>query len=175
MRLFRFITGYIVGIAVFGCLIPVIFVLISRSLDRLFNVSLTDNLTLRLIVALPIFILGLIFAIWSNVSLFIAGKGGPTDAFGVAVSPRTRHLVITGPYMYSRNPMVFGMMCVYLSIGIFLNSLACLIGWLMLVIFVIGFLIRTEEKRLLKDFGEEFINYKRRVPMILPWPSKSKN
>ena len=169
MRLFRFITGYIVGIAVFGCLIPVIFVLISRSLDRLFNFSLIGNLTIRLIIAVPIFILGLIFAIWSNVSLLLVGKGGPTDAFGVAVSPRTKHLVINGPYMYSRNPMVFGMMCVYLSIGIFLNSLACLIAWLILISLVIIFLKKTEEKRLLKDFGDEFINYKKRVSMILPW------
>ncbi len=44
---------------------------------------------------------GLGFVVWSNVSLLVAGKGGPADVFGVAISPRTRQLVTSGPYQFS--------------------------------------------------------------------------
>jgi protein-S-isoprenylcysteine O-methyltransferase Ste14 len=106
--------------------------------------------------------------IWSNIFLFTIGKGGPADGFNISISPRSKKLVTTGPYRYSRNPMVFGAFSLYTSLGIFLNSVICLIIILIFVFFIIYYLRLSEEKRLLKDFGDEYLDYKNKVPMIFP-------
>jgi protein-S-isoprenylcysteine O-methyltransferase Ste14 len=113
-------------------------------------------------------LIGFIFLIWSNLYLFQVGKGGPADAMGVAISPRTKKLVISGPYRYCRNPMVFGAFTVYLSIVIYLNSVAGLIALVILFFCAVIYLKNSEEKRLLKDFGPDYTEYREKVPMIIP-------
>jgi protein-S-isoprenylcysteine O-methyltransferase Ste14 len=137
--------------------------------NTLVGVKMIDNINLQIIISIPFFLIGLILAIWSNIVLFIIGKGGPADGFGVVVSPRTRKLVIKGPYRYSRNPMVFGMFLVYLGLSIYLDSLVCIVLLIFLFFWGIIYLRSSEEKRLLKDFGNEFIEYKNKVPMMVPF------
>ncbi|MBP6284153.1 MAG: isoprenylcysteine carboxylmethyltransferase family protein, partial [Paludibacteraceae bacterium] len=96
------------------------------------------------------------------------GKGGPTEGLGVSISPQTKKLVTIGPYKYSRNPMVFGAFSLYVSIVIFLNSIIGLISLLILLLIAINYLRLSEEKRLYKDFGDEYIDYKKKVSMIFP-------
>lgn len=91
------------------------------------------------------------------------------DAFNVSISPRSQKLVTTGPYKYCRNPMVFGTICVYISISIYVNSLHDLVVILLIIPFFILFLKLSEEKRLFKDFGEEFLVFKSKVPMLVPF------
>jgi protein-S-isoprenylcysteine O-methyltransferase Ste14 len=114
------------------------------------------------------FLLGAFFLIWSNIFLLIVGKGGPTEGFNTSISPKTKNLVTKGPYRYTRNPMVFGAFSLYISIGIFLNSILCLISIFIFLYFVIKYLKLSEEKRLLKDFGDEFKDYKIKTPLLFP-------
>ena len=95
------------------------------------------------------------------------------DFFNVRVSPRSEKLVTTGPYRYCRHPMVFGALSAYLSVSVFVNSLLDLAVLVCLIPVFILYLKTVEEKRLLKDFGEEYRQYKSRVPMIIPF-SKTK-
>jgi len=62
--------------------------------------------------------------------------------------------------------MVFGMNSIYLSFSIYLNSLPALIFVIIFLLLVIAYFKLTEEKRLLRDFGEEYLEYKRNVPMM---------
>ena len=64
--------------------------------------------------------------------------------------------------------MVFGAFSLYFAIGIFLNSRICLISLIIFLLLMIINLKLTEEKRLLRDFGDEYTDYKNRVPMIFP-------
>ena len=116
---------------------------------------------------------GIIFVIWSNIDLLIVGKGGPTDFFNKSISPRSKILVTKGPYRYTRNPMVFGINALYIAFSIFLNSLSALLFCLMFLSAIILYLKLSEEKRLLKDFGDEYLVYKKRVSMIIPLPAKN--
>ncbi len=127
------------------------------------------------IIAIPLLIVGVIFAIWSNIDLLRIGKGGPTDIFNIAISPRTKKLVISGPYRYTRNPMVFGMNSIYFAIAVYLNSLISLIFVILFLLVITIYLRLAEEKRLLKDFGNEYLEYKRNVSMIIPFLSKKTN
>jgi protein-S-isoprenylcysteine O-methyltransferase Ste14 len=164
----RHLIGYIIGLSIFIVLIPYGLYKLSE-LDPFINAGLTEYLCLRLIISLPFCLIGLFYAIWSNIFLLDIGKGGPTDGFNVAISPRTKNLVVTGPYRYSRNPMVFGALTLYFSISLFLLSLLSLITLIVFIWFVIQYLKRTEEKRLLKDFGEAYSAYKSITSMIFPF------
>jgi protein-S-isoprenylcysteine O-methyltransferase Ste14 len=164
----RYIIGYILGFTVFIVLIPFGLYKLSQ-LNYLFSgrVIFSSDI-LRYIISSLIFLVGAIFAVWSNIFLFTVGKGGPVDALGVSISPQTKKLVTIGPYRYSRNPMVFGAFSLYLSIVLFLNSIIGVICIIVFLIIMIIYLKLSEEKRLLKDFGDEYIEYKKKVSMIFP-------
>ena len=173
-EIIRHIAGYCFGMSLFILLIPFVLFEISK-IDRiLLNFSLIDNLFLRIAVSLPIFLTAVFFMISSNIFLLKIGKGGPAEGFNIAISPKTKKLVCKGPYSYSRNPMVFGALSLYFSFAIFLNSLLCLISVFILVIVVFCYLIFSEEKRLLKDFGEDYQDYKNKVPMLFPFKKTRK-
>lgn len=171
-NIIKHILGYILGSFVFLILMPFVIYLTSS----ISSASLGLNIFLIKLVGYLVAILlsgtGIVFVIWSNIDLFIVGKGGPTDFFNKSISPRSKTLVINGPYRYTRNPMVFGMNALYISLSIFLNSLSALLFCFIFLSVVILYLKRTEEKRLLKDFGDEYLEYNKRVSMIFPLPSK---
>ena len=90
------------------------------------------------------------------------GKGNPFDAMGHEVAPRTKHLMTEGPYKISRNPMLSGTYIYYFGV------LVALWNWWALLVFVvvaaIMFLqVRSEEKRLMADFGQDYLDYMKRT------------
>jgi len=110
--------------------------------------------------------------IWSNTALLFIGKGGPTEGFGVEVSPRTKFLVTSGPYRYTRNPMVFGAYSIYLALAVFINSYQSIILVVIFLPVIIFYLKKSEEKRLLTDFGEDYLKYREKVSLLIPLPPK---
>ncbi|MCX6236514.1 MAG: isoprenylcysteine carboxylmethyltransferase family protein [Bacteroidia bacterium] len=164
----RHLAGFALGIAIFILAIPFGLVELSKVDQLIFKFTLIDLSKIRLIVSVLLFILGISFMIWSNIFLLRIGKGGPADLFNVSISPQTKKLVVIGPYRYSRNPMVFGVFTLYLSIALFLNSIIDMIVILAFIFIVAQYLRFYEEKRLHKDFGDEYLEYKKSVSMIFP-------
>jgi protein-S-isoprenylcysteine O-methyltransferase Ste14 len=174
-NLLRHIIGLCIGIFIFLVFIPFGLIELSK-IDPSLRHYQGGHVLFRTIIALPFFIPGIGFMIWSNAMLLLIGKGGPTDGFNIAISPRTKNLVIIGPYCYTRNPMVFGAFCLYFAIAFFMISIVCLLTVILFLVLTGPYLEFTEEKRLLKDFGEEYVDYKRNVPRIIPipWGSRMK-
>ena len=170
----RYIAGYVIGIGVFVLLIPYCIWYLSSTGYGIFSVSIIPFDYARIIVSLLLLISGALFVVWSNVFLLLKGKGGPTDIAGISISPQTKKLVKEGPYAYTRNPMVFGVHSIYISIAIYLNSLGCLIVLIIFFLTIVKYALRTEEKRLLNDFGDDYIKYKDTTSMIIPLPKKKK-
>ena len=172
MKLLRHIFGFAIGITVFVILIPLAIVYLSDIIDSAFSLNRFADSTARLFFVVPIFTVGVIYILWSNLFLVVRGKGGPADGFGVAISPRTERLVTTGPYRNTRNPMVFGAFSIYFALAIYIGSVGGLI--LLTIFFVIAsfYLKRVEEPRLTADFGDEYKEYCRRVSMIVPFLKK---
>jgi protein-S-isoprenylcysteine O-methyltransferase Ste14 len=164
----RYIMGYIFGITIFFILIPFGLYEISKLDYLLSGRVLINTMIFRYILSIIFFAVGVYFIIWSNIYLFKIGKGGPAEGLGVSISPQTKKLVTIGPYKYSRNPMVLGAFSLYVSIVIFINSIIGLISLFLFLFISINYLRLSEEKRLLKDFGDEFIDYKKNVSMIFP-------
>lgn len=167
-RVIRHILGYAVGGSVFMLLIPYALYRLAPYLNELSGIPPLEDIVLRLAIAAPVLVTGLVFGIWSNLSLFFTGKGGPTDGFGLALSPRTAHLVVSGPYRHTRNPMVFGAFMCYASIAVLLGSIAMLFAVVLALPFIAVYLRIFEERRLYRDFGDEFIAFRNSVPMIFP-------
>ena len=68
-----------------------------------------------------------------------------------------------GPYGISRNPMLLGVYIYDIGVLVWLQS------WWPLIVFAAEIIlltlqVRTEEKRLEADFGDEYLAYKRSVP-----------
>ena len=160
------------GGTLFAILIPLGLWFLSRTVDRWLGLPGFADSWVRYLLAVPIGAVGLLFVLWSNLFLVTRGKGGPAEGFGVAFSPRTEHLVVTGPYRWSRNPMVFGALTCYTALSLFWGTIGGLLVIAVFIPFAILYIRRSEETRLTRDFGKEYVAYKKRVSMLVPWPKR---
>lgn len=170
----RHIIGYLVGISLFVVGIPFGLYLVSANLDVYLPIELIAEPRLRIAISLLIAGTGIVFMVWSNLWLFFVGKGGPTDAFGIHISPRSQHLVTSGPYRYTRNPMMFGAISFYLGLAVFFKSTICLGLVAILLVVASIYLKRVEERRLLQDFGHAYEQYRRQVSRLVLLPPRRK-
>ena len=164
--------GYLIGGSLFLIGIPCGLYLVSRSFDHLIGIQLIPISGLRLTLAVILLLFGLLFAFWSIVVQNMVGKGGPLEVVNIEVSPKTQNLVVTGPYRYTRNPMLFGACVFYYAVAIYLNSVIAIAIVTLFMTFMLIFVKLTEERRLLKDFGSDYEEYRQRVSMFVPWMQK---
>ena len=168
----QYFLGYVGGGLLVLGLIPLGLWRASRAFDHLIGRQLIPVTGLRFTIAIALSLFGFLFGLWSIVVQNKVGKGGPLEIAGLEVSPKTQNLVVTGPYKYSRNPMLFGACAFYYGVAVYLNSV---IATALVTLFMTGMLIfvkKAEEPRLLKDFGADYEEYCRRVSMFVPWMQK---
>jgi protein-S-isoprenylcysteine O-methyltransferase Ste14 len=168
----QYVLGYFIGASLFLIMIPYGLYRASRSFDRLLGIQLIPIPGVRLTVAVALSLFGLMFGFWSLIVQNMIGKGGPLEALNVEVSPKTKNLVVTGPYRYTRNPMLFGTCALYYAVAVYLNSPIAFAIVALFMTFMLIFVIRTEERRLLEDFGSDYEEYRLRVSMFIPWMQK---
>ena len=161
MKKLREIAGYVLGGLMFVLLIPTLMWLASG------RPNLGDIPVWRIVIAVVLAVLGIALSVWSIVYMRRKGNGNPMDAFGHEVAPRTRHLMTDGPYRLSRNPMLTGSFVYYVGVCV------CLWTWQALLVFaafiaIMLLQVRSEEKRLLRDFGTEYEEYCHRTGRF--WP-----
>ncbi len=72
-------------------------------------------------------------------------------------------LITTGPYSYSRNPLYIVLMLVQITAAIWLNNLWVLLLTPASIVVISRYAIRREERYLEQLFGEEYLEYKKRV------------
>lgn len=85
--------------------------------------------------------------------------------------PRT--LVVRGPYRHVRHPMFSGVLGIVLGEAIGARSLTLLAWFALFAIFVGVMVLRVEEPRLARRFGDDYAQYRdnvpRWVPRLRPW------
>ncbi|MFB3897411.1 MAG: isoprenylcysteine carboxylmethyltransferase family protein [bacterium] len=120
------------------------------------------------LVSIPFIFIGLWFAGWSNLKFFNA-KGTP-----VPLNPPPK-LVETGPYAYTRNPMLTGVFFLIFGLGIWYNSIAVAFIFTPLFIAIMVIEIKLiEEPELELRLGQPYLDYKNRVPMFFPRLNKNR-
>jgi protein-S-isoprenylcysteine O-methyltransferase Ste14 len=86
---------------------------------------------------------------------------------GVEVALRTRFLVMGGPYKWTRNPMYVAELALWMGWAVLFGSLPVLAGGVGLWATMALAVLPWEERGLEKQFGESYLDYKKRVPRWL--------
>jgi len=160
------IIAYIPAGVFFLILIPFILVIVLPSLDIFLGLLKFMSEPFNFIIA-PFFLIpGFLFSAWSVLVQFRIGKGTP-----IPMMP-TKKLIVEGPYAYCRNPMGLGIFIFYLGFGILTGSISS-IGFTMLFMsLLLAYYKFIEEKELEARFGQEYMEYKKRTPFLIPWRRK---
>ena len=146
MSKFRAIAGYVLGGVMFVVLLPTIMWLAS-GMPALEHIGVCRaSITGVLIIG------GLALSIWTIVYMKRRGKGNPMDAFN-------HEIMLTGTFIY------------LLGYIVWLWTWQALLVWVIFVAIMIVQVL-SEEKRLRRDFGEEYEAYCRRTGRFLPWTCK---
>ena len=150
------VLGYILGFSIFIIGIPALMWWVAGM------PAISDIPVGRIYLGALVGLVGLTTSIWSIIYMKRVGKGNPFDAMGHEVAPRTRHLMTEGPYRLSRNHMLSGTYLYYFGVLIGLWN-----GWALLVFIILAGLmmlqVRSEERRLEADFGDDYVDYKKRT------------
>ena len=156
MKILREIVGYLLGGVVFVLLVPWGMWLLSG------RTELWCSLSWRVALAWVMMVAGLALSVWTIVYMRRKGDGNPMDAFGHEVAPRTRHLMTEGPYRLNRNPMLTGIFVYLAGLCLWLWAWQSVAAFAVFVIIML-LQVRSEEKRLRRDFGEAYNDYCRRT------------
>lgn len=113
-------------------------------------------------LGLALIALGL--ALWLWAAVLLAKEGGGT--FAPWDPPRS--LVVRGPFRYTRNPMMSGVLAILLGEALALSSWP-LLGWF--AFFALANLVLIpwrEEPQLVGRYGADYLIYRQNVPRWLP-------
>ena len=165
----KMVLGYIVGGLLVIVLVPSIIFIISSLFDNVYRLEIIQNPIIKWVIIIIMFVIGLIYGIWSIIIQNTIGEGGPVEIGNIEISPKTKNLVVSGPYKNTRNPMLFGAFLIYLAFALFINSITSVALVCAIFVFMLTVIVKMEEKRLLKDFGNQYEEYRKKVSMFIPW------
>ena len=143
------------GVPIAPPLLFVLPILTSLALEWFAPTSFVHG-TLRWILGLLIVVAGLALTVGG----FITQKRAGTDP--IPFNPSTR-IVTHGLYRFTRNPMYLGFALCTLALAILVDSMWMLLTVPIGLVLVDRIVITREEQYLERKFGEEYLNYKRRV------------
>jgi protein-S-isoprenylcysteine O-methyltransferase Ste14 len=165
----KMILGYIAGGLLVIVLVPSIIYLITSLFDNVYRSEMIGNAIIKWIIIILLLVIGLLYGIWSVIIQNTVGEGGPLEIGNIEISPKTKNLVVSGPYKNTRNPMLFGSFLIYLAFAFFINSITSVVLVCAILVFMLTVVVKMEEKRLLKDFGNQYEEYRKKVSMFIPW------
>nr|MDO8134451.1 isoprenylcysteine carboxylmethyltransferase family protein [Candidatus Njordarchaeum guaymaensis] len=117
-----------------------------------FSIPLTN-----LLIFLPFLVVGAWFGI----------AGVKATGLAVAETHRSEKVVSTGVYGVMRHPQYFGAIMTHVGFSILMSALYSLIYTPFVILY--NFLVaRKEEKELIREFGKQYEDYRKRVPMLRP-------
>ena len=157
-----------VGLAVFGSTILIV-IFGGLFTDRVFSSPHLLPGTAGSAVGIPLLTLGCALTAWC-VLRFRRARGTP-----VPFNPPTE-LVLSGPYLWMRNPMVTGVFLALFGAGFLLHSISIVFLWT--PAYIVAHVIElklVEEPELEQRFGKPYAEYRARVPMFLPRPWRRKS
>lgn len=111
--------------------------------------------SLRLLLGIPLALLGAMLALWGVAAI------GPKNSLGLRDG-----LVASGPYRFTPNPQYLGDNVLFLGLSVIANSQLL---WITHALLVLVFIIKplSEEVWLSEQYGEEYDLYRRDTPRFL--------
>ncbi len=160
-RILRLSTYILIGVPYFAaCLL----------LWRPLRLALTAPARLAaLVLGVLLYFPGMVLALWGRLTL--GEMYNVSSGFGAQLYADQR-LVTRGPYAFVRHPMYLGLLLASLG-GLLLYRTWTLLFLLSNALMVLLFRGRREEQALAAEFGEQWLEYCRRVPFLIPRRGKA--
>lgn len=163
--------GIYLNLLVYLVLIPLVVALNLAALrvDAHFGLGRVLDPSARAVLFVLFTCAGVAVLWWTYAYLGILGDGSPSPHLG-----GTKHLVRSGPYSLVRHPSVLGKLLGVLGTG-FLFGSPTFLG-LVLPLLVAGSLVynrRYQESWCVRQFGEDYLDYRRQVPFLVPSPRRA--
>lgn len=117
---------------------------------------------LQTVLGVLLLLVGLFLAIWTMVLFQKIGKGT------LAPWAMPKHLVTQGPFKIIRNPMIAGILLILSAQALILNTIYIFYWAVLFFIINCIYFKLFEEKQLERNFGKEYLEYKKNVPMFFP-------
>lgn len=158
---------YLMALIYLFILFPIVFCMLYAGikLDRFYGfpkLIIVSN-AFNVIFAFLLIFSGVLIVWWSYTYLVIRGEGSPAQMLG-----RTKRLVTSGPYSVVRHPSVIGKLFGALGLGLIFNSFSFVFIIFPFVLCYIFIERIKEEKTLTGLWQKEYLEYKRKVPFMLP-------
>jgi protein-S-isoprenylcysteine O-methyltransferase Ste14 len=134
-----------------------------------FTIPLFQTLTVRLpVLGITIPLLHLaVFIPFFAAGAWFGIKGVTETTLKVAETHRPARIVTTGVYSIVRHPQYLGGLLAHIGFSFLLSGLYSLLST-PLIAAVVYFISRKEETELTREFGQEYLDYKKKTPMLLP-------
>jgi len=134
-----------------------------------FTVQILKNLSVLLpVVDFSIPLLHLIICIPFLIpGAWLAIDGVKETTLKAAETHRTEKIVTTRVYSIVRHPQYLGGLLAHVGISFLLSAWYSLLSTALMVV-LIYLVSRKEEEELIREFGKEYEDYKKKVPMLIP-------
>ncbi len=107
-------------------------------------------------------VIGILVRQWA---IFILGR-----SFTLTISAQKNQKVVDyGPYRFIRHPSYLGMFITVIGIGIALRSWVGILVLFVILSLAIGYRIQVEEKFLVSELGDDYIQYMKRTKRLIPF------
>lgn len=148
--------------AIIFIIAPLLLMFFSFYIDTNLGLSRFFFDLINIFIGFPVLMAGVFLILWSAYVQYTLGKGTP-----LPLVP-TLKLVVRGPYSFCRNPMALGITLYISGISIWIGSLSALILSFVLFSFIVIYNKLIEENELLGRFGNDYLDYIRDTPFIMP-------
>ncbi len=134
-----------------------------------FTVPVLQNLSVSVyVVNFSIPLLHLVICVPSLISgAWLAINAVKETTLRAAETHRTEKIVTTGSYSIVRHPQYLGGVLAHVGITFLLSAWYSLLSAPLMVL-LIYLISRKEEEELIREFGKEYEDYKKKVPMLMP-------
>jgi len=137
----------------------------------IFSIGLANYFATKNIAMLPswsfypgiiLMISGIILRQWSMALLgkFFSGTIG---------TQKGQVVVKKGPYKYIRHPSYTGALLIFIGLGLAFQSWGAVFILILLFSVAYGYRMHVEEKTLISELGEEYIEYKKSTKKLIPY------
>lgn len=152
----------LVGALIFPTGIPAVLVLLLPQVDKRMGIASFYVGNANCLFGFLAVLLGGCLAVWTIIAQVKLAAGTPFPMLP------TQKLIIIGPFKYCRNPMTLGTLLAYTGVAVWVGSVSALLAVVILTILLITYLKLIEEKELALRFGQDYLEYKKDTPFMIP-------
>ena len=152
----------VIGALIFPISIPTVLVILLPQVDKIIGIASFYNGLINMIFGIIAITLGGFIAFSTIIAQIRYASGTPFPMIP------TKKLLVIGPFKYCRNPMTLGTVMLYSGIVVMIGSYTALLFVVLLFLILLAYLKLVEEKELELRFGQEYLDYKKETPFIIP-------